>query len=125
MKLPDKNFDNQNSTVELMHFGYRILSWIIIVNILIAVLVVWSMAFIILRQYQNYDLIQVWDFRILLVGFHSIFLTLSLIGWHMQLTWHRLGDMMLYPYAMVIGTLMLNAAAVKLVMIVLSTQVYD
>lgn len=103
-----------------MPFGYRILLWIIIVNMVIAVLVVWSMAFVILRQYQNYEVIQVWDFRILLVGFHIIFLTLSLIGWQMQLTWHRLGDMMLYPYAMVIGTLMLNAAAVQLVLIVLS-----
>ena len=104
-----------------MPFGFRILLWIIIVNMVIATFVVWSMAFVILRQYQNYDLIQVWDFRILLIGFHIIFLTLSLIGWHMQLTWHRLDDMMLYPYAMIIGILMLNAATVKLVIIVLST----
>jgi hypothetical protein len=100
-----------------MPFGTKVLLWIITFNMVIATGFVWAMAFYVVHQFKTGIWVSMEDFRNLMLGFHIILLCVSLTGWHMQGTWQKFGEMMVYPTALVIGTLMLDVAAVKLAII--------
>jgi hypothetical protein len=116
--------ENQDSEIQpaprRMPRRFAILFWIIIANMILTALVVWGMAFFIVERVKMGQWVQLRDFRTLMMGFHIILLIMSLMGWHMQTMWNRIGDMIMYPHAMVIGSVMLDVAAIKLAILTFS-----
>ena len=113
----DNNDQSADKLTPGMPFWTKILLWIVTFNMVIATGFVWAMAFFVVHQVKIGIWISMADFRDLMLGFHIILLGVSLIGWHMQGTWQKLGEMMVYPTALVIGSLMLDVAAIKLAII--------
>lgn len=103
-----------------MPFGIKILLWIITINMLLTAGLVWSMAVHLILKLHNGVWVPMSEFRALMMGFHIILLAVSLMGWHMQVIWQRMEEMMLYPLGMVIGSLMLDVAVWKLAMLTFS-----
>ena len=112
----NKNKDAGKSTPG-MPFGSKILLWIVTFNMVITTGFVWAMAFFVVHQFKTGIWVPMADFRDLMLGFHIILLGVSLIGWHMQGTWQKFGEMVVYPTGLVIGSLMLDVAAIKLAII--------
>ncbi|MCX6645604.1 MAG: hypothetical protein NTY09_04505 [bacterium] len=113
----DNKDQNADKLTPGMPFGTKILLWIVTFNMVIATGFVWAMAFFVVHQFKTGIWVSMADFRDLMLGFHIILLGVSLIGWHMQGTWQKLGELMVYPTGLVIGSLMLDVAAIKLAII--------
>lgn len=120
MELDENKASESNEIIPHMRIGMRVLLWIVTFNMVIATGFVWAMAFFVVHEVRVGIWVSISDFRDLMLGYHILLLTVTLICWHMQGVWRSMGETMAYPAGMVIGLLMLNVAAIKLGIIAFS-----
>ena len=101
-----------------MPIGYRLLSWLLFIDALVASAYVWSLVFAIVVHGKRIDWFQAGVFVPLLVGYHLLLLFWTLVGSIMQSAWRTLGSVSLFPIVFVISTFFLNVAAVQLAVLV-------
>jgi len=102
----------------LMPLKFRIFSWLVVIVIFMITAWVWLLAW----QLKTIDDTGAWvptnQFAMIFLGYHIIMLFVSFVGWFMQTYWHRDEILVLFPLALVIGTISLLLAAVQLTFLV-------
>jgi len=115
--------DNQGRShipEEGMPPGYRLLLWIIILDLLAATTWVWVTAFRFLALLRDGSWVPIIDeFGRMMMGYHVILLITTLAGWAMQIAWRRYGATGLFVPALILGTLSTDMAAIQLTLILL------
>lgn len=94
--------------------GYRMLFWLLIVDILLLTLWVWILAYSAVVKTRAGMWFPVEDFRLLMLGYHGLLFMLSLIGWGMQTIWQKINTLALFPVSLVLGVLSLHVAAFQM-----------
>jgi hypothetical protein len=97
---------------------YRILFWVIIIDLLVLTGWVWWTVFDAMSRARDGIWFSFEDFRLLLMGYHVLLLLVTIIGWIMQVAWQKLEYMALFPVSMILGTLALHVAAIQMSLIV-------
>jgi len=104
----------RSRSVQLMPARYRILFWIVYIDLISITLWVWWMAFKVIPVVRSDIFFPLDQFRHLVTGYHAMLLAITFTGWAMQATWYRMGILSLFVPAIIAGTLWLNMAAFKL-----------
>jgi hypothetical protein len=105
-----------------MPTGYRILLWILLLDIFALTGCVWVMAYNAVMKIQMGVWFPLDEFGLLMFGYHVLLFFISLIGFGMQTVWKNTNTLVLYPLAMILGVLALNMGAFQLAILLFSHQ---
>ena len=101
-----------------MPLKFRIFSWLVVIVVFMTTAWVWLLAWQIKTLNDTGAWVPYNQFTMLLLGYHIIMLVVSFIGWFTQEFWHRDEILVLFPLALVLGTISLLIAAMQLTLLV-------
>jgi hypothetical protein len=94
--------------------GYRILFWVVIVELMGLTVFVWTMVFRAAALAGHGYAVPYNEFGRLLVGYHFLLMFWLCLAWIMQMVWRLMGTLGLFPVALVIGAGSLHIAVFQL-----------